>query len=68
MSFNKRYLSEKSIKIRANDDYVSFYKYFHNPDALIIEDEFSSNIFDKIRVLKVTDKDRIIEIMNECKE
>ena len=68
MSFNKRILSEKSIRIRANEnDYESFYKYFHNSDALIIEDKFSSDVFDKIRICKITDKDRIIEIMNKCK-
>lgn len=67
MSFNKRILSEKVIKMRANEnDYESFYNYFKS-DALILEDKFSEDIWFKIKNCTIKDKDLIIEIMNECK-
>lgn len=41
MSFNKRYLNEAGI--RANINYLS--SYLGNPDAIIITDDFSSQVY-----------------------
>lgn len=67
MGFNKRYISEKSIKsIAICDDYNQFFNYFKS-DAIIATDNFSIKILDEIINCSLIDKDKIIEIMNKCK-
>lgn len=66
MGFNKRYISKESIKRIANTNYEQFFNYF-KADAIIATDSFSIEILDEIEKCYITDKDRIIEIMNKCK-
>lgn len=67
MSFNKRYICEENIrKIAILNDYVYFYKYFIS-DAIFLCDNFSENIFNKIQKCKISEKNKIIKIMNKCK-
>lgn len=67
MGFNKRYISEESIRLIASGDFENFYRYFKSPDAIILNDKFSSKIYKQIEKCTILDKDRIIEIMNKCK-
>ena len=49
MGFNKRYISEDSIRlITASGDFEKFYRYFKSPDAVILTDKFSSRIYKQI--------------------
>jgi len=41
MSFNKRFFSEKNIRINANDTFDSFDMYMLKPDASFLTDEWS---------------------------
>lgn len=66
MGFNKRYISKESIKRIAETNYEQFFNYFKS-DAIIATDNFSVEILDDIEKCCITDKDRIIEIMNKCK-
>ena len=66
MGFNKRYISRESIKRIADTNYEQFFNYF-KADAIITTDQFSIEILDEIEKCHITDKDRIIEIMNKCK-
>jgi len=67
MGFNKRYISEDSIRLIANsDDVERFFNYFKS-DAIIFSDKFSSNVFNKIKKYSINDKDKIIKILNKCK-
>ena len=67
MGFNKRYISEDSIRlITASGDFEKFYRYFKSPDAVILTDKFSSRISKQIEKCTIIDKDKIIEIMNNC--
>ncbi len=69
MGFNKRYISEDSIRlIAASGDFEKFYKYFKSPDVIILNDNFSSKISKQIEKCAIINKDKIIEIMNECNE
>ena len=69
MGFNKRYISEESIRlIAASGDFEKFYKYFKSPDAIILNDKFSSKISKQIEKCTIIDKDKIIKIMNKCNE
>ena len=68
MGFNKRFISIETIKlIAASDDFEKFYNYFKSPDALILNDRLSSKISKQIDKLTISDKDKIIKIMNNCK-
>lgn len=68
MGFNKRFISKKTLKIIANiNNFEYFYKYF-KADAIIFEDDFSNEIFNQIKMYKLSDKQNIIAIMNKCKE
>jgi len=67
MGFNKRYISEDSIRLIATSgDFENFYRYFKSPDAVILTDKFSSRIYKQIEKCTIIDKDKIIEIMNNC--
>lgn len=67
MGFDKRIISKKTIKIIAEQNsYIDFYNYF-KADAILSEDKFSLNILKQIEKCSLTDKDKIIEIMNKCK-
>lgn len=67
MGFDKRYISEKSIRLIANsDNFEKFYNYFKS-DAIVSGDKFSSNILKQIEKFSIKDKNDIIKIMNECK-
>jgi hypothetical protein len=49
MSFNKRYLNEKSIRqVYGDGGHIKLISYIRSPDALIIEDEFTQKIVDLI--------------------
>ena len=49
MGFNKRYISEDSIRLIATSgDFENFYRYFKSPDAIILTDKFSSRIYKQI--------------------
>ncbi len=49
MGFNKRYLSEKTIRKTYEDGgYERLERFIRQPDALIMTDEFSQKIFDLI--------------------
>ncbi len=41
MSFNKRYFSEKNIRIHANSTFESFDMYMLKPDASFLTDEWT---------------------------
>lgn len=61
MGVNKRILTKKSIKyIAKNNDIESFINYF-NSDILIINDSFSSYIYNKI-----INDDNIFTIFKYC--
>ena len=67
MGFNKRYISEDSIRLIANsDDVERFFNYFKS-DTIISCDKFSSKVFNTIRKYSISDKDKIIKILNKCK-
>jgi hypothetical protein len=67
MGFNKRIISEETIRLIANDDdFKKFYNYFKS-DSIFLSDTFSSDILNKIRKYSIENKDEIIKIMNECK-
>jgi len=66
MGFNKRIISQNSIKLMTNTDYKTFFDYFKS-DVIISDDTFSSKILKEIRKLSITDKEDIIKIMNKCK-
>lgn len=66
MGFNKRYISEDSLRlIVLSGDFEKFYNYFRSPDAIILNDKFSSKIYKQIEKCTLSDKEKIIEIMNE---
>jgi hypothetical protein len=68
MGFNKKIISEESIKKIANrNDYEFFFKYF-NSNAILCEDMFSLNIFNRIKMCSIDNTDEIISIMNDCKK
>ena len=72
MGFNKRYISEDSIRLIANNDDVErFFNYFKS-DTIISCDKFSSKVFNTIRKYSISDKDKIInemgEVMNEVRK
>lgn len=63
MGFNKRFISEKSIRSIANrNDYKYFFNYFKS-DAIIVSDNFSSDILNEIQKYTINDKNDIIRIM-----
>ena len=69
MSFNKRYISKESLKLKANNcsNFKDFYNYF-KVDALILEDSFSFYIFEKIKEYTLKDEDKIYALIEECKK
>ena len=65
MSFNKRYLSEGNLRYEYEvGGYDGLFLYVRNPDALIIEDEFSQIISD---LIMKGDKDKIKVMMEPLK-
>lgn len=58
MSFNKRYLSEESIRIQSkNGDVDSFSKYF-SADVMLYSDVFSKNVLKTMnKCFRIKDKD-----------
>jgi len=67
MGFNKRILSEESIREVANNDNFYNFKMYFKADAFIVRDDFSANILSKIQKISIKDNDKILELMNECK-
>ena len=64
MSFNKRYISKEIIvKIAENNSPEVFFSYFSS-NAIICEDNYSSNIYEQISKLNITDTKEILNIMN----
>ena len=50
MGFNKRYINEKKIKQILKEEGLQYLiEFIKKPDALIIEDDFSSQVCDVIR-------------------
>jgi hypothetical protein len=68
MGFNKRYFSKETIRRRADSctEHYEFYMYFR-VDAAICRDEYSEKILKEIRKYKITDKEKILKILNKCK-
>jgi len=68
MGFNKRFISQNSIRLIAvSDDFEKFYNYFKSSDTIILNDKFSSKIYKQILLCTLLDKENIINIMNKCK-
>jgi len=69
MGFTKRYYSKDSLKLKADNckDFKDFLNYF-KVDSIILEDDFSYYIFEKIKKCKVKNEEEITEIINECKK
>ena len=67
MGFNKRYISEESIKnIIQENNFELFFNYF-NSESIICKDGYSSKIFNEIKQLNIKDKDKIVELINKLK-
>lgn len=63
MSFNKRYISKEIIvKIAENNSPEVFFSYFYS-NAIICKDNYSSNIYEQISKLNITDTEEILKIM-----
>ena len=45
MSFNKRFFSEKNIRINAKDNFESFDMYMLKPDASFLTDEWTHKFY-----------------------
>lgn len=59
MGFNKRYINEKIIRdVVREDGLESLIKLIKKPDALIIEDDFSSKVCD---IIKETEEPKILD-------
>lgn len=66
MGFNKKYITEESIRRMATKNYIDFYKYFDCNS--IILDNFSSEISNQIRILSIDDKDDILKIIKNIND
>lgn len=67
MGFDKKYISEESIRLIASyNDVEKFYNYFRS-DAIITMDKFSSRILNRIIKCSINDKNKISNILKKCK-
>lgn len=59
MGFNKRYVDEKTIRtVIREDGFQALIDYIKKPDALIIEDDFSSEV---CNIIKETEEHKILD-------
>lgn len=59
MGFNKKYINEEKIRTVLREDGIqALIDFIKKPDALIIEDDFSSQVCD---IIKKTEKNKLLD-------